>query len=637
MSLSPSSVDPDDILAATPLPKHQYHHSQRGTKRRRISQNSDTALVGTTGFRGSAVKIFESAARFATKLWPFPSTNQSRTAKHDGAPSLNISSQSGIARKAKKRKRHATPLPGVTKISTRSPFEILNFEKPLSSVEHKGLSNEDIFPGAPSGPKASTPVGASTPSLIGFGDINGVVSSVKPVHKSYTPSTSGSVIKIKPPSSASRIRAIRRSRERYKKKEGERRKKEILLFQRDSSLPHRMQQSAGLVAKGLKLRKNPSSSDMPSLLLNHSTPSKLPHKNIDAATSASPSSGLMIEEDSEKSVVLGSSSLSSLVQTTKISNIPKSDDEKKQSYAIEFGSEWIEEKMHQIRKVEREMKEKKAQIEEELARVALEDDHVIFPSKSPKKDVFAPLSPDAQQLVDNAFDNSRDLQEVLVSSKQFGTTMDFDIKREDTERLNGLNWLNDNIINYYLNLIMIRSHKKQDIGSTDSLPAVWCHKTQFLSLYESGGYKKVRRWTKKCPNGGDIFSQDVVIVPVHLGSHWCCGVINIKAKRFEYYDSMNGGGLSFFSTIRKYVDEEHSNKKGTHLDLSDWVDYCPNDTPQQGNFSDCGVFTCKFAEYVSRGAPFTFSQADMPEIRRSITYEILTNKLLDPLKEKCAV
>lgn len=32
------------------------------------------------------------------------------------------------------------------------------------------------------------------------------------------------------------------------------------------------------------------------------------------------------------------------------------------------------------------------------------------------------------------------------------------------------------------------------------------------------------------------------------------------------------------------------------------------DVPQQMNGSDCGVFTCKYAEYLSRDAPFTFTQ-----------------------------
>ena len=36
--------------------------------------------------------------------------------------------------------------------------------------------------------------------------------------------------------------------------------------------------------------------------------------------------------------------------------------------------------------------------------------------------------------------------------------------------------------------------------------------------------------------------------------------------------------------------------------------YILQDIPQQMNGSDCGVFSCKYAEYLSRDAPFTFSQ-----------------------------
>jgi len=40
---------------------------------------------------------------------------------------------------------------------------------------------------------------------------------------------------------------------------------------------------------------------------------------------------------------------------------------------------------------------------------------------------------------------------------------------------------------------------------------------------------------------------------------------------------------------------------------------CVQDIPQQMNGSDCGMFACKFAEYVTRDARITFSQvSDVP-------------------------
>jgi Ulp1 family protease len=38
----------------------------------------------------------------------------------------------------------------------------------------------------------------------------------------------------------------------------------------------------------------------------------------------------------------------------------------------------------------------------------------------------------------------------------------------------------------------------------------------------------------------DLFTLDKVIIPIHMPNHWTCAVINIKRKRFEYYDSLGG-------------------------------------------------------------------------------------------------
>lgn len=109
--------------------------------------------------------------------------------------------------------------------------------------------------------------------------------------------------------------------------------------------------------------------------------------------------------------------------------------------------------------------------------------------------------------------------------------------------------------------------------------------------------------------------------------HWCCAAVNIKEKRFEYYDSMGkprdfvyqvrfcslsppcetcrpgqvlrptkregkyaaargrygtlapGSDrgtnlcLDHLQALRKWLKEEHKSRKGTEIDLSDWEDY----------------------------------------------------------------
>lgn len=54
------------------------------------------------------------------------------------------------------------------------------------------------------------------------------------------------------------------------------------------------------------------------------------------------------------------------------------------------------------------------------------------------------------------------------------------------------------------------------------------------------------------------------------------------------------------------------------------------DTPQQENGYDCGVFTCQFLESLSRGEErFAFTQANMMYIRRRMIWEIGHAKLRD--------
>jgi len=127
----------------------------------------------------------------------------------------------------------------------------------------------------------------------------------------------------------------------------------------------------------------------------------------------------------------------------------------------------------------------------------------------------------------------------------------------------------------------------------------------------------------------DIFSLDRVVVPVHLGNHWCLAVINIEEKRFEYYDSLGAGNENCLERLKRYVQDEHKEKKKSKIDISDWQDYTPNDIPHQQNGYDCGVFMCKYAQCISRGVDFDFSQADMAFFRKKMVLEILDVSLSD--------
>ena len=85
---------------------------------------------------------------------------------------------------------------------------------------------------------------------------------------------------------------------------------------------------------------------------------------------------------------------------------------------------------------------------------------------------------------------------------------------------------------------MIVARSKEE----DDLPTIYTMDTFFLTRLMRSGYDGVKSWTRKM----DIFSYDIIFVPVHLISkakngrdHWCLAVINLKEKSINFYDSMS--------------------------------------------------------------------------------------------------
>merc|ERR1719354_673065 len=115
-----------------------------------------------------------------------------------------------------------------------------------------------------------------------------------------------------------------------------------------------------------------------------------------------------------------------------------------------------------------------------------------------------------------------------------------------------------------------------------------------------------------------------------MTSCWFLATIDVANKSINYYDSMNGNNQTCVDLLKRYLTEEHQDKKKSPMDLTGWKQEIKKDIPQQMNGSDCGMFTCKFAEYLARRAKITFSQRDMPYFRRRMVYEIVKNDVMKP-------
>lgn len=101
----------------------------------------------------------------------------------------------------------------------------------------------------------------------------------------------------------------------------------------------------------------------------------------------------------------------------------------------------------------------------------------------------------------------------------------------------------------------------------------------------------------------------------------------MKNKAVIVYDSMGGNHDHSLELFINYLEQEHMDKKKTPLNISGWKQETPKNIPRQGNMSDCGAFTCAFAERLSRKEPFNFSQKDMVPIRRRMVLSILNKAI----------
>nr|XP_020479701.1 uncharacterized protein LOC109974047 isoform X2 [Monopterus albus] len=136
---------------------------------------------------------------------------------------------------------------------------------------------------------------------------------------------------------------------------------------------------------------------------------------------------------------------------------------------------------------------------------------------------------------------------------------------EDLSTLADQNWLNDQVMNMYGELIMESAH----------------HKVHFLNSFfhrqlMTKGYDGVKRWTKQ--------------------------------------------------NILKYLMTEAREKQQTAFE-NGWTASFNEKIPQQTNENDCGVFVLEYSRCLALAKPLQFSQRDIPKIRKRIYKELCDCKL----------
>ncbi|KAJ5900903.1 uncharacterized protein N7473_004973 [Penicillium subrubescens] len=190
-----------------------------------------------------------------------------------------------------------------------------------------------------------------------------------------------------------------------------------------------------------------------------------------------------------------------------------------------------------------------------------------------------------------------------------------------------LAWLNDEIINAYLTVLV--QYLRQSTGNTASgeRPKFHAFNTFFYSTLRDKGYQGVRRWANRAKIGGEaLLDVDTVFIPVHQASHWTLMVVRPVDRTIEYFDSLGARGMREVEVIKKWLAGELGNK----FDAEEWS-FLPSVSSHQDNMSDCGVFLLINAKAIALGIePTAFGAKDTVDLRVKIVAELMNGGLHGP-------
>lgn len=237
------------------------------------------------------------------------------------------------------------------------------------------------------------------------------------------------------------------------------------------------------------------------------------------------------------------------------------------------------------------------------------------------------------------------------------------LKARDLCTLQGQNWLNDEIINTFAALINARSlFYRNRLGTNDTgthvpdvtqssptdgveifqlaRPRVHAFNSFFwvsLTQSQSGfNYRRVRRWLKTAFSREPFTRYDLFLFPINKGnSHWVLSVIDLRGKKFFYFDSLHEpDDLEIVRNLRRWLKEAIGDTMGStavaEMDIDSWTSVNnPSYTPKQSDSSACGIFILYLAYYLELGKRPEFSQNDVGTLRERTALFLNQGKLPD--------
>ncbi|KAL4914862.1 hypothetical protein BDW62DRAFT_213152 [Aspergillus aurantiobrunneus] len=212
------------------------------------------------------------------------------------------------------------------------------------------------------------------------------------------------------------------------------------------------------------------------------------------------------------------------------------------------------------------------------------------------------------------------------NSKKIATTLSGEplTKKDLATCYTPMAWLNDEVINSYLALIIDYLRREANNAGRHDKPLYHAFNSFFFSNLRDKGYDSVRRWATRAKIGGeDLLKVKTVFIPVHNSAHWTLIVVNPVERTIEHFDSLGSLSHRHIEIVKTWLRGELG---GRYVD-DEWT-VLPSESPQQDNGSDCGVFLLSTAKAVAVNMqPLSYGAGDTRLLRQKIVAELMNGGL----------
>jgi len=179
-------------------------------------------------------------------------------------------------------------------------------------------------------------------------------------------------------------------------------------------------------------------------------------------------------------------------------------------------------------------------------------------------------------------------------------------------------WLDDEIINFFLNLL----HRKNS--------NVYNFSTFFMDKllgkkHNNFNYSEVKRWASKL----NLLNLNHLFIPININNtHWSLVVVHPKQLKITYYDSMVSSrrlGTRYTNATINYLKIRYPQH-----DFSQWA--CTTSSCSvQPNYYDCGMYCLLFSDLITDECQdlesFALRNEQLQQLRLKYAYFILRGRI----------